>query len=123
MRFSPAVFERVEQAAGTNGVSVSEFVRQSVLHGSGRLENGDAASRGLLNVEERALFGALLEEVRRVGVNVNQIALRLNTGRAVEAQAISGELSDLREMLGGLAFELRQLSLDPARSSSVNSDG
>lgn len=122
VRFSPADFERIEQVAAANDVSVSEFVRQSVLHGGGRVEVAEDIGRGLLSAEERLLFSALLEEVRRVGVNVNQIALRLNVGRSMEAGQLGDALSYMREVLGGLAFELRQLSLDPVRSAKAALD-
>lgn len=113
VRFAPSDFVKLETVAAKNSVSVSELVRQSVLRGSGVAEAVGVTPRGLLGSDERLLFGALLDEVRRVGVNINQIAMRMNAGRVSGAEEISPELEELRTLLGGLSLELRQLSIEP----------
>ena len=81
VRFAPDDFAAVEAVSAGAGLSVSAFVRQSVMRV--RVVSEGMAGGGILGEDERLLFGVLLDEVRRVGINVNQIAMRLNAGGAV----------------------------------------
>ena len=116
VRFAPDDFMLVERAAGAAGICISEFVRQAVMLG-GDASKSDGGS-GILSGDELVLFGALLDEVKSVGANINQIAMRLNTGGADLPVGLDASLRELRDLLGGLVFELRQLSLGAVRDKS-----
>ncbi len=115
VRFAPDDFVLVERAADAAGISISEFVRQAVMLSGGALKSEGGS--GILSGDKRLLFGALLDEVKSVGANINQIAMRLNTGGADLPVGLDERLRELRDVLAGLAFELRRLSLGAASDS------
>ena len=70
-RFTPAELLRIESAASVAGMSASEYVRMQALRGR------------VVVQQRRELSGEVFDELRRIGVNINQIARIANaTGRA-----------------------------------------
>ena len=70
-RFTPAELLRIESAASVAGMSASEYVRMQALRGR------------VVVQQRRELSGEAFDELRRIGVNINQLARIANTtGRA-----------------------------------------
>jgi hypothetical protein len=82
----------IEQQAATAGVSVTEFVRASAL--------GRRVAVRRATADER-----LLLEINRIGVNLNQIAARVNfTGRLAEdfkdtLEDVQGAMADVQDAM------------------------
>lgn len=79
----------IEQQAAKAGVSVTEFVRASAL--------GRRVVARIGKADEQALA-----ELRRVGVNINQIAHASHLGKVL-AGKLDAALDDLKAIMGRLA--------------------
>ena len=97
IRFSPAMWKALEMRSGRLGVSPRELVRQFCL-------SGLKGERGLQFDPDA--FKALLQElrfvrseVRRIGVNVNQITTAVNYGKAPDVPGLEIALSELNSIL------------------------
>ncbi|RVP75493.1 plasmid mobilization protein, partial [Sinorhizobium meliloti] len=63
----------IERAAEGAGMTVSSFFRSLNLEGAG--------VRPMLTGDDRLVMAALLEDMRMIGINLNQVARALNSGR------------------------------------------
>jgi hypothetical protein len=116
-RFSEAEINRLQARARASGRTLSSYVRRVLLESqaeaasSGNPDGGPPGiRRGRLTVprrpsEEYALR-RLAEEMRRVGVNLNQIARRMNEQRTPPPRELTILLDDIRSYVG----QARQLS-------------
>ena len=116
-RFSEAEITRLQARARASGRTLSSYVRRVLLESqaeaasSGNPDGGPPGiRRGRLTVprrpgEEYALR-RLAEEMRRVGVNLNQIARRMNEQRTPPPRELTMLLDDIRAYVG----QARQLS-------------
>ena len=102
IRFSPAEFAAIEAAADDADTTISGFVRSLSLEGAG--------VRPCLTEADRAVFALLLEDLRAVGGNLNQVARVLNGGSPVAAPAIAASIHDARAIATVLANELKGLA-------------
>ncbi len=84
VRVSASEWRIIEARASRAGVRPTSFLRESALSGRGR---SGPASSDEATVEER-------RELRRIGVNLNQVARRLNAGGNADVLAVLRELND-----------------------------
>ena len=77
--------KKIEQS----GLSQAEYLRQAALN---------------KRIVSTAGISELMKELKRIGINLNQIARRSNTGTA----ATYGEIKKIEEELGGIWLLLRQ---------------
>ena len=72
VRVTSAEREKIEAKASEAGLTVSEYSRRAIL--KSRIK----PQQGTVNADP-----ALLLELNRIGVNLNQIALKVNAGRSL----------------------------------------
>ncbi|WEX12353.1 plasmid mobilization relaxosome protein MobC [Chelativorans sp. AA-79] len=102
IRFSPAEFDALEDAARTVGMTVSAFVRSLSMEGAG--------VRPFLGEGDRLVLGLLADGMRAIGGNLNQIARAINTGRAPVESDVAGSIKDAYGVATALAAELAQMT-------------
>jgi hypothetical protein len=125
-RFTEAEVTRLQARARASGRTLSSYVRRVLLDsqaeaageavGSGNPGGLPGKGRGRKSAprrpgEEYALR-RLAEELRRVGVNLNQIARRMNEQRTPPPRELTMLLDDIRAYVGQarqLSQEARQL--------------
>jgi len=79
VRFSPEEAEKLELIAKAKGITVSELIRNSVLG----IPIPERISPERL-IKRNRLFGSLLYEINKIGVNLNQITKHCNQYREVD---------------------------------------
>jgi hypothetical protein len=102
IRFSPAEFEVLEEAAAGAGMTVSAFVRSLAMEGAG--------VRPFLAEGDRALLALLAEGMRAIGGNLNQIARAINTGRVPAEEELSGSIKDAHVVATTVASEFAEMT-------------
>ena len=91
IRLTDSEADAIEAAARAGSVRVSDLVRAVLFDGAGRIP-APRPARDETNLVE----ADRLRELRRIGVNLNQIAHRLNAGDAA-ADDIGRTLETIRE--------------------------
>jgi len=91
IRLTLAEHEHIRSQADAAGVDVAEYLRRRAL---GYTVPAAASRRGI--------EPALLSELNRIGVNINQIARNLNSDRR-ERLDVGGVMTELRAVLARLA--------------------
>ncbi|MGE7371425.1 plasmid mobilization protein [Neorhizobium sp. NPDC001467] len=102
VRVTDAEHEKIEAAAKSAGMSVSAFFRSLMLEGAG--------VRPILTRDDRLVMAALLEDMRKIGVNLNQVARAINSGKVVHPAEIDLNLKNVQSIQGAVMLELRELS-------------
>lgn len=102
VRVSDAEHSAIEEAAQSAGMSVSAFFRSLLLEGAG--------VRPILTAEDRLIMGALLEDMRMIGINLNQVARSLNAGKSVHPSELDINLGNVQRIQAAVMSELRTLS-------------
>lgn len=92
----------IEKAAGDAGMTVSSFFRSLLLEGAG--------VRPILTGDDRLVMAALLEDMRMIGINLNQVSRALNSGRGVHPSELNINLENVQRIQAAVMFELRALS-------------
>ncbi len=102
VRVSDAEHSAIEEAAKSAGMSVSAFFRSLLLEGAG--------VRPILTAEDRLIMAALLEDMRMIGINLNQVARSLNAGKGVHPSELDINLGNVQRSQAAVMSELRTLS-------------
>ncbi|RWD52364.1 MAG: plasmid mobilization relaxosome protein MobC [Mesorhizobium sp.] len=102
IRFAEDEISAVETAAEQAGLSVSAFIRSLSLEGAG--------VRPFMNREDRAVLEMLIQDMRAVGGNLNQIARALNRSRSVAGSDLKGAIDDARAIATTVAAELAAMT-------------
>lgn len=102
IRFAEDEISSVETAAEQAGLSVSAFIRSLSLEGAG--------VRPFMNGEDRAVLEMLIQDMRAVGGNLNQIARALNGSRSVAGSDLKGAIDDARAIATTVAAELAAMT-------------
>lgn len=102
VRVSDAEHLAIEEAAKSAGMSVSAFFRSLLLEGAG--------VRPILTAEDRLIMAALLEDMRMIGINLNQVARSLNGGKGVHPSELDINLGNVQRIQAAVMSELRTLS-------------
>ena len=82
VRVSASEWRMIKARAARAGVRPTSFVREAALSAPGR----STSAADVATVEER-------RELRRIGVNLNQVARRLNAGADADVLSVLGELN------------------------------
>jgi hypothetical protein len=101
-RVSADEFEATEKAAKSADMTVSGFFRSLILEGAG--------VRPILTKEDRAVMALLLEDMRAIGVNLNQVARSLNSGKSIHPSEIDINLGNVQRIQAAVMTELRTLA-------------
>ncbi|MCP1201114.1 plasmid mobilization relaxosome protein MobC [Notoacmeibacter sp. MSK16QG-6] len=102
MRVTPEEYEAISAAAEAADMTLSAFVRSLSLEGAG--------VRPMLTDEDRAIMKLLAEDMRAIGVNLNQVARHLNAGRTVSAEELSLNLRNVQVAAAASQHELARLA-------------
>ena len=92
----------IEAAATEANMSVSSFFRSLLLEGAG--------VRPILTSDDRLVMAALLEDMRMIGVNLNQVARSLNAGKAVHPSELDINIGNVQRIQAAVMIELRTLA-------------
>lgn len=107
-RLNPADYSAVQEAAAKAGMTVSAFFRSLTLEGAG--------VRPVFNDEDRTILSILHEDMRKIGVNLNQVARSLNAGRVVDPEEIKIALRNVERIADATRQELRRASVRAGNS-------
>jgi len=104
IRFSPEEAERLERIAQAKGITLSDFIRRSVLGYKipERMSPERLARRS-------KIFRKYLGEVNKIGANINQIARYCNQYREVDVLVLERLVEverELKELLNRIYLEL-----------------
>lgn len=101
-RISAAEYDAIETAAKEANMTLSAFFKAVLLEGAG--------VKPIFNDQDRALLALLLEDMRMIGVNLNQVARALNSGKAVSDAEIRMVVGDVQKMQVAVLSELRRVT-------------
>jgi uncharacterized protein (DUF1778 family) len=101
-RVSETEYQAIQRAADDAGLTVSAFLRSLLLEGAG--------VKPFLTEHDRAVVGLLVEDMRAIGVNLNQVARALNSKRAVHPDELSISLSNVEAIAAQCLLELRSFA-------------
>jgi Bacterial mobilisation protein (MobC) len=110
-RFTEAEITRLQARARASGRTLSSYVRRVLLESHAEAAGGvnpdgglPGHDRGRLTLLRRPrdeyILRRLTEELRRVGVNLNQIARRMNEQRTPPPRELTMLLDDIRGYVG-----------------------
>ncbi|MDT6942462.1 plasmid mobilization relaxosome protein MobC [Brucella pseudogrignonensis] len=101
-RVSADEYDAIDAAAKAADMTMSAFFKVVLLQGSG--------VKPVFNAEDRALLSLLLEDMRMIGVNLNQVARALNSGKSVSDSEIRIVVGDVQKMQVAVLSELRRVT-------------
>lgn len=93
----------IQKAAEDAGMTVSAFVRSLSLQGAGVTP--------FLNADDRKVMRVLHEDMRAIGVNLNQVARALNSKREVHDNEVGMVLSNVERVAKFTLLELKGLAM------------
>lgn len=94
-RFTEAEIARLNSHAKAAGRTLSDYVRTRLLDGD-RPESGRRSREPLPSSRSEFALRSLAEQMRRVGVNLNQIAHRMNEQRVPPPPELTMVLDEIR---------------------------
>lgn len=106
-RFSATEMERIEHAAQAAGMTVSGFLRSLTLEGAG--------VRPFFSDADRAVLSLLLTDIKRVGVNLNQLARARHRGEVGQSDDEKKVIDDVQRAVAIVLFELQAFAERGAR--------
>ncbi|MER9776687.1 MobC family plasmid mobilization relaxosome protein [Mesorhizobium sp. M0220] len=101
-RVSADEYAAIEKAAGAADMTVSGFFRSLIIEGAG--------AQPFLTEEDRLVMALLLEDMRAIGVNLNQVARALNSGKGVHPSDVDINLGNVQRVQAAVMTELRSLA-------------
>lgn len=101
-RLSGDEYAAVEKAAQAANMTVSAFLRSLLLEGAG--------VQPMLSDQDRAVMGLLADEMRAVGMNLNEMTRALNGGGTIRPADIETNIGELQIVVAGVLSELRGLA-------------
>ncbi len=107
-RLNADEYSAVQDAAAKAGMTVSAFFRSLSLEGAG--------VRPVFNDKDRAILFLLHEDMRKIGVNLNQVARSLNAGRVVDPEEVKIALRNVKIVADEVSLELRAASVRAGNS-------
>lgn len=101
-RVSADEFDAIDAAAKAADLTMSAFFKAVFLQGAG--------VKPVFSDEDRALLSLMLEDMRMIGINLNQVARALNSGKSVSDSEIRMVVGDVQKMQVGVLSELRRVA-------------
>ncbi|MEY9772176.1 hypothetical protein ABIA14_004517 [Sinorhizobium fredii] len=101
-RITADEYSALEEAAKAADMTVSGFFRSLTLEGAG--------VRPIMTKDDRLIMAMLLEDMRAIGVNLNQVARALNSGRGVHPSELDINFANVQRVQAAVMTELRALS-------------
>ncbi len=103
LRYTAAELLAVKEAAAACGLSPYDWVRSRSIPRPGRSAIRNAEPRNTGKRTAPAIDTRLFIELRRQGVNLNQIAHRLNSNDLAHPDDLAAVIAEIREILARLA--------------------
>lgn len=103
LRYTAAELLAVKEAAAASGVSPYDWVRSRSIPRTGRFAIRKAEPQSTTKRATPAIDTRLFIELRRQGVNLNQIAHRLNSSDLAYPDDLSAVITEIRTILARLA--------------------
>lgn len=101
-RVSADEYDAINGAAKSVDMTMSAFFKAVLLQGAGK--------KPIFNDEDRALLSLMLEDMRMIGINLNQVARALNSGKSVSDGEIRMVVGDVQKMQVAVLSELRRVT-------------
>lgn len=101
-RVSADEYDAIDDAAKAVDMTMSAFFKAVLLQGAG--------VRPIFDSEDRALLSLILEDMRMIGINLNQVARALNSGKSVSDSEIRMVVGDVQKMQVAVLSELRRVT-------------
>lgn len=101
-RVSADEYDAIDDAAKAVDMTLSAFFKAVLLQGAGK--------KPIFNDEDRALLCLMLEDMRMIGINLNQVARALNSGKSVSDSEIRIVVGDVQKMQVAVLSELRRVT-------------
>lgn len=101
-RVSAEEYDAIDDAAKAVDMTMSAFFKAVLLQGAG--------TKPIFNGEDRALLSLMLEDMRMIGINLNQVARALNSGKSVSDSEIRMVVGDVQKMQVAVLSELRRVT-------------
>lgn len=101
-RVSADEYDAIDDAAKAADMTMSAFFKAVLLQGAG--------VKPIFNDEDRALLSLMLEDMRMIGINLNQVARALNSGKSVSDGEIRMVVGDVQKMQAAVLSELRRVT-------------
>lgn len=101
-RVSADEYDAIDDAAKAVDMTMSAFFKAVLLQGAG--------IKPIFNDEDRALLSLMLEDMRMIGINLNQVARALNSGKSVSNSEVRMVVGDVQKMQVAVLSELRRLT-------------
>jgi hypothetical protein len=96
-RFTHAEITRLQGRARASGQNLSSYVRMLLLDRPGDEPTAESAARPTVSGSSYpSAVAVLVEQVRKVGVNLNQIAHRMNEQRTPPPRDLTMLIDDIR---------------------------
>lgn len=103
LRINPDDLTAIDIVAKNYGLKRSAFCRELLRDGIGKSL--------FLTDEDKAIFSLLHDDLRMIGINVNQIARRLNSGKVVHPGEIEMVLKNVLVGLENVSGEILALKI------------
>lgn len=103
VRVSDAEYDAIQTAAEKAEMTASAFFRSLILDGAG--------VRPVFNPDDRLALGVLHEDMRKIGINLNQVARALNSGRVIHPEEVLIAVRNVQLAAVGVSIELREAAI------------
>lgn len=107
LRYTAAELLAVKEAAAANGLTPYDWVRSRSIPRAGRAAIRTAEPHTKAKRGAPAIDTQLFIELRRQGVNLNQIAHRLNSNDLAHPEDLSAVIAEIRAILARIAKQTR----------------
>ncbi|GAA5543636.1 hypothetical protein Brsp02_04276 [Brucella sp. NBRC 113783] len=101
-RVSADEYDAIDDAAKAIDMTTSAFFKAVLLQGAGK--------KPIFNDDDRALLSLMLEDMRMIGINLNQVARALNGGKSVSDSEVRMVVGDVQKMQVAVLSELRRVT-------------
>lgn len=103
VRVTTAEYDAIQSAAEKAKMTASAFFRSLILDGAG--------VRPVFNSDDRLALGVLHDDMRKIGINLNQVARALNSGRVVHPEEVLIAVRNVHLAAVGVSVELRDAAM------------
>lgn len=101
LRVSPSEQAAIYEGAAKAGMTPSAFMRSTVLEGAG--------VKPFLTENDRLIFALILEDLRKVGVNLNQISVAINSKKYPVPEEVALHQMNVLKSHAAIFHEVKRL--------------
>ena len=101
-RVSAGEYEAISAAAKAAGLTISAFFKAVMLEGAG--------VKPVFTDDDRAILSLILEDMRTIGINLNEVARAVNGGKADVEEDVSHAIAEVQKMQFTVLSELQRVA-------------